>query len=134
MGIECYSGIIVGTDWDRENFDTLIRFLKQFKMPMLNIQPITPIPGTPLYEKMKDHVRVVRQEYHLWDMAHILIEPTKMSRRAFYWNMIRVYYLTSTGLKGHRYVLKNYGFRIYRRTIFGVLFLTWQYIKLLVQG
>ncbi|MBI9103206.1 MAG: cobalamin-dependent protein [Spirochaetales bacterium] len=134
MGIECYSGIIVGTDWDRENFNTLIKFLKQFKMPLLNVQPITPIPGTPLYEKMKDKILVPRDKFHLWDMAHILIEPEKMSRRAFYWNMLRVYYQTSTGFKGHWYVLKNYGFRVYRHTAAGALYITWQYLKLVMKG
>jgi hopanoid C-3 methylase len=134
MGVECYSGIIVGTDWAREDFDKLIRFLKQFKMPLLNVQPITPIPGTHLYEKMKDHLQIPRQKYHLWDMAHILVKPTKLSRRAFYWNIIRVYYLTSAGFNGHLYVIRNYGLKIYYRTICGVFFLTWQYLKLWLRG
>jgi hopanoid C-3 methylase len=134
MGIECYSGIIAGTDWTRKDFDTLIQFLNQFKMPMINLQPITPIPGTPVYDNQKHEITEPRTEYQLWDMAHILLEPKNMSRRSFYWNMIRVYYKTSTGWKGHVYVLKNYGFKIYYRTITGILYLTWQYFKLLSKG
>jgi radical SAM superfamily enzyme YgiQ (UPF0313 family) len=134
LGIECYSGIIVGTDWERRDFDTLITFLKQFKMPLLNVQPLTPIPGTPLYERLKDDVAVSRDQYHLWDMAHILVNPTRMSRRAFYLNIIRVYYKTGTGFKGHWYVLRKYGPRIFLRTAFGVIYLTWQYLLLAWRG
>ena len=134
LGIECYSGIIVGTDWERRDFDTLIAFLKRFRMPLLNVQPITPIPGTPLYERVKGEVAVPREQYHLWDMAHILVNPTRQSRRAFYLNIIRVYYKASTGFKGHWYVLRNYGPRIFARTAYGVFYLTWQYLVLALRG
>jgi len=134
LGIECYSGIIIGTDWEQKDFDFLIRFLNTFKMPLLNIQPITPIPGTPLYDTFKNKIIVPREQHHLWDMTHILLKPTKMSTRRFYYNIIRTYYKTATGLKGHVYVFKKYGFRIYVRTISGVFNVTWQYIKLIIKS
>ncbi|MFZ1376062.1 MAG: cobalamin-dependent protein [Geothrix sp.] len=134
LGIECYSGIIVGTDWERRDFDALIAFLKRFKRPLLNVQPLTPMPGTPLFERIKGQVTVPREDYHLWDMAHMLIDPTRMSRRAFYLNIIRVYYKASTGFQGHWYVLRRYGFRIFARTAYGALHLTWQYLLMALRG
>jgi radical SAM superfamily enzyme YgiQ (UPF0313 family) len=134
MGIECYSGIIVGADWGKEDFDSLIRFLNQFKQPLINIQPATPLPGTPLYEQSRDSIIVPREQYHLWDMAHQIMEPTKMSRRRYYFNIMRAYYKTGTGARSHWYVLRKYGLRIYLRIARGALFITWQYLKLALWG
>lgn len=134
LGIECYSGIMVGADWDKKDFDYLISFLKQFKRPLLNIQPVTPIPGTMLYEKRGHEVIEPRQKYHLWDMAHILLEPTKMSRRNYYFQIMRTYYATATGPGAHVYVLRKYGLRVFLRTGIGVAYVTWQYLKLVIKG
>ena len=60
-GMQCYSGLIVGYDWGKEDFDELIEYINSFEHPMVNIQPITPIKGTPYYEKVKHliHVRTL---------------------------------------------------------------------------
>jgi radical SAM superfamily enzyme YgiQ (UPF0313 family) len=134
MGIECYSGIITGVDWKRRDFDELIGFLNEFRQPLINLQPVTPIPGTPLYEKCKDAIVIPRLEYQWWDMAHLLMAPTEMSRRNYYFNMIRAYYKTGAGTKAHWYVLRKYGPGAYLRIARGAFFITWQYLKLALRG
>jgi len=134
LGLECYSGIIVGIDWEKRDFDNLIKFLNIFEMPMLNIQPISPMPGTPTYNKYQNQIVVPREKYELWDMAHLLIEPSKMSRGKFYYNILRTYYMTALGLKAHIYIIKRYGLKIYWRTFKGSLYITWQYLKLIIKN
>ena len=134
MGLDCYSGIIVGMDWEKKDFDHLINFLNGFKHPMINVQPITPIPGTPIYEKLKEQIIIPRERYELWDMAHLLLQPTRMSKSRFYYHILRTYYQTSVSLRAHRYILKKYGLKVYLRTLKGALHITLQYLKLILAG
>jgi len=134
MNLECYSGIIVGYDWEKKDFNNLIDFLRKFKRPILNIQPISPMPGTPLYKKYESKLTVSREKFEIWDMAHLLMEPTKMNKRHFYYQIIRTYYRTCVRFNVHFYLLKMYGLKIYIKTLNGVLKITWQYLKLMLKG
>ncbi|MBR2370830.1 MAG: cobalamin-dependent protein [Clostridia bacterium] len=131
-GLQCYSGLIVGFDWVRSDFDTLIGYLNGFEHPMVNIQPITPIKGTPFYEKMKDKITTAEDRYELFDMAHAVMEPLNMSRRAFYYNILRAYLKTSASARGRRYIKERYGKSIYRRVRRGAVTIALQYIKLII--
>lgn len=130
--IECYSGIIVSMDWKDEDFDNLARWLNRFKRPMVNIQPITPMPGTPLYKKLENEICVSREDYELWDMAHLVLRTTAISPGRFYCNIMKTYYKTSAGFGAHRYILSRYGPRVYLRNLKGSLYITWQYLKLIL--
>ena len=114
-GVQCYSGLIVGFDWGKEDFDGLIAYLNSFEHPMVNIQPITPIKGTPFYEKNKHLITENEEHYHLFDMAHAVMQPQKMSKRAFYYHIFRAYLKTSASKKGRRYIVERYGKKVYRR-------------------
>lgn len=131
--VQCYSGLIVGFDWTRKDFDGLIEYLNGFKHPMVNIQPITPIKGTPFYEKMKDKITEDETKYEHFDMAHAVMKPEKMSKRAFYYNILRAYFKTSASKKGRRYIVERYGKKVYRRVHKGAYKIAWQYIKLIVK-
>jgi radical SAM superfamily enzyme YgiQ (UPF0313 family) len=133
-GIECYSGIIVGMDWEDRDFTTLARWLNSFEWPIVNIQPITPMPGTPVFERFKERITVPRERYELWDMAHLLMEPEKMSRRRYYLNIIRTYLTSSVGVGPHIKLVRKYGLRVYLRVLYGVTYVLGQYVKLALKG
>ena len=130
LGMHCYSGLLAWPDWTRGDFDDLIAFLKTFKRPIFNLQPITPIPGTAFYEKVKDKVAVPREQYHLWDLAHQLFTPKHMGVEEFYRNILRVYYSTSSTPRMHWYILRKCGFGAYLRTLRGTFLITLQYLRL----
>ena len=132
-GVQCYSGLIVGYDWEKKDFDALIAYLNSFAHPMVNIQPITPIKGTPLYEVWQDRITQPETDHHLFDMAHAVLEPERMSKRAFYYHILRAYWSTSASRKGRRYIKERYGPAVYRRVRRGALSITWQYVKLILR-
>ncbi|MBQ9710414.1 MAG: cobalamin-dependent protein [Clostridia bacterium] len=132
-GLQCYSGLIVGFDWTREDFDGLISYLNTFEHPMVNIQPITPIKGTPFYERMKDKIVEDERRYENFDMAHAVMLPEKMSVRAFYYNIVRAYLKTSASAKGRRYIKERYGKAVYRRVRKGAAKIAMQYFKLILK-
>ena len=132
-GLQCYSGLIVGFDWDRRDFDGLIEYLNGFEHPMVNIQPITPIKGTPFYGRVKDQITTPESKYELFDMAHAVMQPLKMSRRSFYYNILRAYLKTSASAEGRRYIRRRYGKKIYKRVRRGAITIAMQYFKLILK-
>ncbi len=131
-GIQCYSGLIVGEDWVKDDFDTLINYLNSFKYPMVNIQPITPMPGTPLFENYKYEIKEKRDNYAHWDMAHVVYEPLKMSKRKYYYHIVRAYLKTVASKKMRKYIKERYGISIYRRVRSGATKIFFQYLKLML--
>jgi radical SAM superfamily enzyme YgiQ (UPF0313 family) len=124
---------MTGEDWGAADFDGLADFLNQFDHPMVNIQPITAMPGTPLYEDVQSHLTLPRTQSERWDMGHLAFQPTALSPRAYYWQLLRTYYRTSATPTQRRYINERYGHRVYRRIVRGALGVTWQYLKLIVR-
>lgn len=131
-GMQCYSGIIVGYDWDKKDFDGLIAYLNSFEHPMVNIQPITPIKGTPYYEKVKHLITEDQTRYERFDMAHVVMKPQKMSVRRFYYHIVRAYLKTMASAAGRKYIKRRYGIKVYRRVRRGAYKIMGQYIKLII--
>lgn len=132
-GMQCYSGLIVGEDWKREDFNALINYLNGFDHPLVNIQPITPMPGTPLYDSYDGEITVPREKYHLWDMAHVVFKPKYLSRRSYYRNILRAYLKTSANKKQRKYIREKYGKRIYRRVKRGAAHIFMQYLGQIIK-
>lgn len=131
-GIQCYSGLIVGEDWVKEDFNTLINYLNSFKFPMVNIQPITPMPGTPLYDSYALEITEKRENYAHWDMAHVVYEPLKMSKRKYYYHIVRAYLKTVANKKMRKHIKDKYGLAIFRRVRRGATKIFFQYLKLMI--
>lgn len=132
--IECYCGIIVGPDWDEADFADLTRWLKTLAHPLVNIQPITPLPGTKLAERMQGQVLVPPTERARYDMAHLLWQPERVTVRRYYWLILLTYYRTMAGVRGQWYVLRRYGLRRYLAVARGILHITEQYLALWARG
>ncbi len=132
-GVQCYTDLFTGMDWDRTDFDRLIAFLNQLEHPMVNIQPSTPMPGTSEFDEGCDQVSLARCEAERWDSAHLTFRPTELGPRAYYWQLLRAHYKTTANPSRRRYIKDRYGKRVYRRMIRGAVGNTWQYLKLMVR-
>jgi len=128
-GLECYSGIIVGPDWDKEDFKNLAVWLNKFKRPLVNIQPLTPMPGTPVFNEYEQRLTMSRADFDCYDMAHLVIAPTKLTPARYYMEIVKTYYRTATSLSGYLYVIREYGISTFLRVFKGVMYVTYQYLK-----
>lgn len=109
LDIECHAGIIASPDWDREDFSHLIQWLNRLHKPYVNIQPLTPMPGTSLFFRLQAQgFAIPRTEYAKWDMTHLVIAPTRLKPSQFLWQIMRTYYAT-TSLASHIRILNRYG-------------------------
>lgn len=78
--------MIVSHEATAKDFDRLYEWVVENRIHHVTVSIFTPIPGTPLYEAYKD--KITSDNSLDWDFLHLVLEPTNMSRSAFY----RAYY------------------------------------------
>jgi radical SAM superfamily enzyme YgiQ (UPF0313 family) len=102
-GIGIEAGIIFGLDKDKkEVFKRTLAFLIDQNIEAIQVSLLTPLPGTPLYDEMKEQGRIIDCNYDHYDYRHVVIEPHHMSPgelqagadwviRSFYspWNIVK---------------------------------------------
>jgi hopanoid C-3 methylase len=132
-GIDCYAALILGLDWEQQHFDNLYKWLKQNNLRFINLQPLTPLPGTGLYNTYKDRLITPRERYERWDLATLVIAPERMSVRRYYINILKVYCKITFNTKS---TLKNlkYGLLPCLKLSVGVCSITWQYFSKIIKG
>ncbi len=75
-GIGVIAGIIVGLDNDdRRVFQRILAFLQQMKIDALQLNILTPLPGTPLFAEMDRAGRVSDQDWSHYDFRHVVFRP-----------------------------------------------------------
>ncbi|MBM4395850.1 MAG: radical SAM protein [Deltaproteobacteria bacterium] len=93
LGIDCYATLILPPHWSRAEFDATGRRLCDLGIRSVNLQPLTPLPGTGLEHKAWDLV-IDRRDFPRWDLAHVTVRPERMSVADFYAEIIRLYMAT----------------------------------------
>jgi radical SAM superfamily enzyme YgiQ (UPF0313 family) len=77
-GIFVESGVIFGFDEDKiEVFESTLKMLESIGIDAIQVSVLTPLPGTALYEEMKD--RILDADYEHYDYRHVVFEPKRMS-------------------------------------------------------
>jgi radical SAM superfamily enzyme YgiQ (UPF0313 family) len=90
LGLDCYAAIILSPDWDAGDFAHLRRKVRDYGIVFANYQPLTPLPGTGI-EVADEDLLVPRTSYSAWDLAHLVVQPTRMSVDAYYGEIMRLY-------------------------------------------
>ncbi|PLX90081.1 MAG: B12-binding domain-containing radical SAM protein [Desulfuromonas sp.] len=81
LEITVVGDFIVDPDYDHADFDTLERYISSHKidLPMLTI--MTPLPGTPMYDRMKDQITESNLDYYTLTNA---VTRTRLPEKEFY--------------------------------------------------
>jgi radical SAM superfamily enzyme YgiQ (UPF0313 family) len=75
------AGVIVGLDNDDAGaFARTLQFLRDMKIDAVQVNILTPLPGTPLYAEMEPAGRVTDRDWSHYDFRHVVFEPVRMSR------------------------------------------------------
>ena len=90
LGIDCYAAIILSPDWGREEFAHLRRMVRAYDIQFANFQPLTPLPGTGL-DNTDTPLLIERDRYAEWDLAHLVVQPSRLSVRDYYAEIIKLY-------------------------------------------
>jgi hopanoid C-3 methylase len=90
-GIECFATIIVSPYWTNDDFRRMENAVLALGIHYVNLQPLTPLPKTGVHYP-EEQLLIKRSEFEKWDLAHISIQPTRMSEEEFYREVLRSYY------------------------------------------
>lgn len=133
-GIEIYGTLILEPDFTKEDFRNLHAWIRKMDILFVNLQPLTPLPGTGIYEEYRGRMIVPRDAFEKWDLAHLVLRPTRLASSAYYFEMIRLYYKIVMHPKHVSMMIERYGLKPVLRLSVGSSHVTWQYIKKIVRG
>lgn len=134
LEIELYATLIIPLDFSLKDFKDMTNWLRDLDVRFVNLQPLTPLPGTDIFDKYLDKLLVQREEYHLWDMAHVVLKPEHMSIRRFYFELLKAYYKIVMRPKHVLALIKKYGIKSNLKMLVGSTLVTVQYMKKIVRG
>ncbi len=98
LGIKFDASFIITPDYDIEDFDKLAEYTQNLGADVVVITPLTPLPGTDLYDELKDQITTSNLE--LFDLGHAVL-PTKLPLEKFY----REYYYLM--FRANKYTLEK---------------------------
>lgn len=88
LGIGFTGNLIVDPDWDRSQFAQLRDYVAARGLYNSSFSILTPLPGTLLYDQLKD--RLTTEDYELFDLWHAVL-PTRLELREFYTEFVRLW-------------------------------------------
>jgi len=88
LGIMMYASFMVDPEYSREDFAALKNYIRKLKLKYATFTVMTPLPGTELYESVKDRLLTERPE--MFDMLHALVRP-RLPMQEFYREMATLY-------------------------------------------
>lgn len=134
LDIELYATLIVPIDFSKSDFNQLTDWLKSLNVRFVNLQPLTPLPGTDIFHEYIDELIVKREDHEVWDMAHMVLKPEHMSIRRFYIEILKSYYRVVMRPKHVISLIKKYGWKENWKMLIGSSFVSMQYLKKIVKG
>ena len=129
--VDLYAGAIVGPDWDKKDFKNFAKWIRSMHIRYVNLQPLVPLPATPIYDDYKNQLLLKREEYEKWDLTHLAIMPTKLSPSQYYFEIIRGYFRTTASISSLRYIRKKCGIKVEWKCYRGAMKMLWHYIKMI---
>lgn len=89
--VDVFATIIIPPDWDKGDFQNMIRTVRSLKIHFVNLQPLTPLPKTGIHFP-PEQILLDPKKYEQWDMAHVAIRPSKLSVAEFYRQILKAYH------------------------------------------
>jgi len=91
-GISVFGSFIFGLDEDDESvFEDTVNFAIDAKLDAANFYILTPLPGTKLFQEMKDAGRLVHTEWDKYDANHVVFKPAKLTQEQLLEGLISAY-------------------------------------------
>ena len=132
--IEVYGTLILGMDFSREDFVSLYKWLKKMDMTFVNLQPLTPLYGTEIFQEYEKDLVIPREEFEKWDLAHLVLKPQKMSVRRYYLEMVKLYYKITMRPNNVLRLIRKYGLWEVLKLSIGSSAVTFQYMQKILRG
>jgi radical SAM superfamily enzyme YgiQ (UPF0313 family) len=132
LKIDCYATIIIPPEWGIEEFEQCRIKLLKLGIHYVNLQPLTPLPGTEFSVK-ENELLFTYKDFHKWDLAHIALRPQKMGTADFYRAILKLYRAVLYQPRFLWKYMKKYPASMLWKMIRGVFLVQKQYFKKIKQ-
>ncbi len=88
--VDTYGSLIPNPDYTPADWERLWQFIEETGLYYVNISPLTPLPGTLIWNDYKDKVTIPREAHGLWDLSHVVL-PTSMPLKDYYRALLKLY-------------------------------------------
>lgn len=128
-GIACWGSFIIHPDWDKKDFKALLEYIGLLKPELITFSPLVPHPLTKLYDTFKDRLLYPVEDYEKWNFGDVLIHPSKMTLKAYYWQVIRLTLKVNGNWHSVRYALTAFPLKNTLKMVFGFKTLFGVYVR-----
>lgn len=132
--VEIYGTLILPMDFSKKDFKNLHNWLKSQGLIFVNLQPLTPLEGTAIYQSYTQDFIIKKEEFEKWDLAHLVLKPSAMSIRQYYWEIVKLYYKVTMQPGNVLKIIKKYGLQDVLKLSWGSSMVTIQYLKKMIRG
>jgi len=98
LGIRVIGDFIISPDYGYDEFEALDNFINRYRIDLPVPSILTPIPGTPLYRRLKNDIAITDLDYYTFSNA---VLPTKLSRKDFYTTYSTIMKKLHSHINGH---------------------------------
>jgi anaerobic magnesium-protoporphyrin IX monomethyl ester cyclase len=110
--------VLGGEQDDRDTVMQTVRAAIKWKIDTVQMVILTPLPGTPVYEKMVSENRITSFDWSQYDGHHVVYKPNKMSVWELQFGVMlkampKFYSLWQALKAAVKFKFKNFQFRIY---------------------
>jgi len=84
-GMAVQGGIIFGFDQDTpEIFDLTLEKMYEWELDAVEINILTPFPGTPLYDRLEREGRIVSKDWKRYNQVDVVFKPKQMTEKELF--------------------------------------------------
>ncbi|HEY7090643.1 MAG TPA: radical SAM protein [Tepidisphaeraceae bacterium] len=84
-GIQVNGSFVLGFDHDGPDvFAQTVEWIEANRLECSTFHILTPYPGTPLFRQMESEGRLLHKNWTLYDTAHVVFKPRRMSERQLF--------------------------------------------------
>jgi radical SAM superfamily enzyme YgiQ (UPF0313 family) len=84
-GMTIQGGIIFGFDEDKNDvFDITLETINDWELDVLEVNILTPYPGTPLFERLNNEGRILTRDWSKYNQVDVVFQPKNMTVEELY--------------------------------------------------
>lgn len=84
-GMTIQGGIIFGFDEDKPDiFDTTLETISDWELDVLEVNILTPYPGTPLFDRLDKEGRILTRDWSRYNQVDVVFQPKNMTVEELY--------------------------------------------------
>lgn len=129
--VDAWASFILHPDWDRDDFRHFRRYVRALRPQVATMAPLIPFLPIPFFKPYEDRLLFARDDYEKWSFSQVVIRPSRMSLRRYYYEMLKTYLYINLWSNNPGYLVRRFGPGTVLRMMRGAGHVLGRYIRLM---